>query len=50
LIVNAYYSALLLKNAPGIEISQEVRDQTLQEIFDLYGVIDGEFQETQTGP
>ena len=44
LIVNAYYSLLLLKKFSGIEISPEIEDQAIQEIFELYGRIDGALQ------
>lgn len=45
MILNSFYSSLILKKTSGIEITDQVRDQTLQEVVDLYGRIDGAMQE-----
>jgi hypothetical protein len=44
LIVNAYYSLLLLKKSSGCEISQEIQEEAIQEVFELYGRVDGFLQ------
>ena len=40
LFLNAFYSLLLLKKTSGIEITQKIEEQAIEEIFDLYGRID----------
>ena len=40
LMLNAYYSLLNLKQSSGVQISDEERKQTLNEVFEMFGTID----------
>jgi len=40
LFLNAFYSLLLLKKNSGVEITEEIEKQAIEEIFDLFGRID----------
>jgi hypothetical protein len=40
LLLNAFYSLLLLKKTSGVEITQKIEEEAIEEIFDLYGRID----------
>ena len=37
---SAFYSALILKKLNGKELTPEVRDQTFQEVLDLWGLLE----------
>jgi len=40
LILNAFYSCLLLKQASGIEITHEIHQETMDEVIRVYRRID----------
>jgi hypothetical protein len=44
-LLNAYYSALLLKQQQGIELNQEKRSETIAEVLQTWLTIDKELQQ-----
>lgn len=39
-MTSAFYSALILKKLDGKELTPETREQTFQEVLDLWGVLE----------
>jgi len=44
-LLNAYFSALILKKLSGVELTVELKEETLTDLIRLFGVIDQAFVE-----
>lgn len=46
LILNAFYTALLLKKLSGVEITDEIREQTLEEVVGEWARVSAQLDKT----
>jgi hypothetical protein len=44
-LLNAFFSALILKKLSGVELTAELKEETLTDLIRLFGVIDQAFVE-----